>query len=119
MSSVPTKVATTGLRLYTYQGDDATIIQCRGPLTAEHCQALTSHVKRVIPHSKRIILDLNEVTRMDSAGLGAIAGLYASAGQAECEFFLINYNKSVRDLLRITNLLSVFESGARTGVRFL
>ncbi len=119
MSANPSAVATMGLRVYAYKADDATIVQCGGTLTAEHCEALMSEVKHLIPHSKRIILDLNEVTRMDSAGLGAIAGLYASAGSAGCEFVLINYNKTVRDLLKITNLLSVFEACARTGARFL
>jgi anti-anti-sigma regulatory factor len=45
-------------------------------------------------------------------------GLYVSARKAKCELALINYNKSIKELLGITNLLSVFEDCARTGVRF-
>lgn len=118
MSPDPPEVAATGLRLYTYSRDDATIIQCAGRLTAEHSDALKTHVKSVIPHTKRIILDLNEVTRMDSAGLGAVVGLYTSARKGKCDFLLINYNKSIKDLLGLTNLLSVFEACAQTGARF-
>jgi anti-anti-sigma factor len=44
---------------------------------------------------------------MDSAGLGAIVGLYVSARNAKCDLLLINYNSSIEDLLRIAHLLSV------------
>jgi anti-sigma B factor antagonist len=118
MSPDPPEVATTGLRLHTYTRDDATVIQCAGRLTSEHSETLKNHVKSVIPHARRIVLDLNEVTRMDSAGLGAVVGAYTSARKGKCDFLLINYNKSIKDLLGLTNLLSVFEACARTNTRF-
>jgi anti-anti-sigma factor len=106
------------LRLQTQHRDDATVIECAGSLTLENVAALKSHGKTVIPQSRRIVLDLKEVTRMDSAGLGAVVGLYVSARRAKCDLLLINYNKSIRDLLGITQLLSVFESCAQSGMRF-
>lgn len=118
MSPDPPKAAPSGLRLQTIQQDDATVIQCAGSLTLEHAAALKSQGKTVIPHARRIVVDLKEVTRMDSAGLGAVVGLYVSARKAKCEFLLINYNNSIRDLLGITHLLSVFEACARSGIRF-
>ena len=118
MSPDPPEVAATGLKLQTYTRDDATFIQCAGRLTAENSETLKNHVKSVIPHAKRIVLDLNDVTRMDSAGLGAVVGAYTSARKGKCDFLLINYNKSIKDLLGLTNLLSVFEACARTNTRF-
>lgn len=118
MSPEPPEVATTGLRLHTYTRVDSTIIQCAGKLTAEHSEGLKILVKSMIPHTKRIILDLKEVTRMDSAGLGTVVGLYTSARKGKCDFLLINYNKSIKDLLGLTNLLSVFEACAQMGARF-
>ena len=118
MSPDPQEAATSGLRLQTHQQGDDTVIQCSGRLTVEHAAALKSHGKSVIPQSKRIVLDLKEVTRMDSAGLGAVVGLYVSARKAKCDFLLINYNKSIRDLLGITHLLSVFETCAESNMRF-
>ena len=102
-------------RLDTSTWNDATVVKCFGSLTMEHCAVLAADVKKMIPHSKRIVLDLNEVTRMDSSGLGAIVGLYISARKVKCELLLINYNKSVRQLLGLTNLLSVFESCGQIG----
>ncbi|HLW80673.1 MAG TPA: STAS domain-containing protein [Candidatus Acidoferrales bacterium] len=110
--------ASTALRWQTDTQSDCTVIHCAGGLTAEHSAELKNYVKDLMPCSKQIVLDLKEVTRMDSAGLGIIVGLYVSARKAKCGFVLINYNKSIRDLLGITNLLSVFEACGRNGVRF-
>ncbi|MGH9737893.1 MAG: STAS domain-containing protein [Candidatus Acidiferrales bacterium] len=110
-------VATSGLKLQTIKRDDATVIQCTGKLTSEYAAALKTYVKDAIPQAKRIVLDLAEVTKMDSLGLGTLVGLYVSARKAKCELALVNYNQSIKELLGITNLLSVFEDCARTGMR--
>jgi anti-anti-sigma factor len=110
-------VPMSNLILETRPWDDAVIVECKGRLTAEHSEAMKSRVRSLLPATRRIIIDLREVTRMDSAGLGAIVGLYISAKKCGCELVLINYNKSIRDLLGLTNLLSVFESCAHSGMR--
>jgi anti-anti-sigma factor len=117
MSPEPAAISAAGFRMRTDAREDAIIIYCIGRLTSEHTDALKTHVRDTLPHTKRIVLDLNELIRMDSAGLGAIVGLYVSAKKEKCELLLINYNKSVRDLLGLTSLLSMFEDCARTGMR--
>lgn len=107
----------TDLQLQTLKRADATVIQCAGRLTSEHAAALKTYVKDTMPHTNRIVLDLAEVTKMDSVGLGAIVGLYVSARKAKCELVMVNYNKSIKELLGITNLLSIFEDCAQTGMR--
>ncbi|HEY6443137.1 MAG TPA: STAS domain-containing protein [Candidatus Acidoferrales bacterium] len=110
-------VPISNLILETRPWDDAMIVECKGRLTVEHSEALKNRVRSLLPASRRIIIDLREVTRMDSSGLGVIVGLYISAKKCGCELVLINYNKSIRDLLGLTNLLSVFESCAQSGMR--
>ena len=117
MSPDPAAVSATGFRMHTETREDATVVHCSGQLTSEHSGALKTHVKGVFPHAKRIVLDLRELNRMDSSGLGAIVGLYVSAKKENCEFLLINYNSAIRDLLGVTNVLSMFEDCARTGMR--
>lgn len=107
MSPDPANAASTGLRLETHRRDDATVIECAGRLTLEHAEVLKNLGKTLIPQSSRIVLDFREITRMDSAGLGAVVGLYVSARNAKCDFLLINYNSSIEDLLGMTHLLSV------------
>ena len=71
----------------------------------------------MLPHTKRIVLDLTGLTYMDSMGLGAIASLYVSARTAGCRLELINLSKRVRELFSITNMLSLFEVCGDNSVR--
>ena len=117
MSPDPTVIPNSRLKLHTHTREDATVIQCTGGLTAENAEALKVHVKGMIPHTKVIVLDLQELTRMDSGGLGTVVGLYISAKKANCQLMMVNYNKGIKDLLGLTNLLSIFEACAQTGTR--
>lgn len=117
MSPEPAASSTAGFTMRTDTRDDAIVVFCIGRLTSEHASTLKTHVRGKLPHAKRIVLDLSELNRMDSSGLGAIVGLYVSAKKENCEFLLINYNSAIRDLLGITNVLSMFEDCGRTGMR--
>ena len=117
MSTNPAPVPASALQFHTYSWHDATVVQCTGRLTIEHTDKLKAHVRSLMPNAKGIIIDLQSVDRMDSAGLGALVALYISAKKANCEFLLANYNQSIKALLGLTNLLSVFETCAQTGMR--
>jgi anti-anti-sigma factor len=117
MSPEQAASSTAGFMMRTDDRENEIVIFCIGRLTSEHAVTLKTHVRGKIPHTKRIVLDLNELSRMDSSGLGAIVGLYVSAKKENREFLLINYNSAIRDLLGITNVLSMFEDCGRTGMR--
>ena len=110
MPTSPPSVAASRLRLRLYTTDDSTVVACSGRLTADVTAMLKQEVKALLPHTRRIVLDMSDLTHMDSSGLGAIVGLYVSARGAKCELRLINLNKQVRELLGLTNLLSMFEA---------
>jgi anti-anti-sigma factor len=105
------------LKLETSAWEDAQVVKCSGRLTSEHSQALKNHVQALLPNTKRIILDLKEVTRMDSSGLGALVAVYVSAKKSKRTLLVLNYNKSIRDLLGLANLLSIFEQCAEVDMR--
>ena len=109
MSAGPADAEAPLLTLRTYVEGDATIVQCTGKLTAGYTSILRDEVKRLIPESKKIILDLTGLTLMDSLGLGTIVGLYVSAKASGTALILINLSPRVRDLFRITNVWSVLE----------
>jgi len=109
MSADPGDAPAPSLSLRTYAEGDATVVHCTGKLTAGLTGILRDEVKRLIPQSKKIVLDLTDLTQMDSLGLGTIVGLYVSAKAAGSTLILINLSQRVRELFRITNVWSVLE----------
>jgi anti-sigma B factor antagonist len=97
--------------------EDAVVVHCRGMLTAGYTDLLHAEVKARMPLTKRLVLDLTNLTYMDSMGLGAIASLYVSARSAGCRLELINLSKRIRELFSITNMLSLFEVCGDNSIR--
>jgi anti-sigma B factor antagonist len=116
MANYPEKISAGQLKLDTYAVGGAIVVKCSGRLTAENSGALKSHVRSMIPNEKRIVLDLSDLAAMDSSGLGTVVGLYVSARHAKSELQLVNLSKKVRELLGLSNLLSVFEDCGKYGV---
>jgi anti-sigma B factor antagonist len=89
-------------------GETVTVL-CRGKVVSNTAPILQDEVRRLIAQFNMIVLDLTDVSYMDSSGLGALVGLYVSAKRAGKQLKLINLSDRVRDMMRVTNLLSVFE----------
>jgi anti-anti-sigma factor len=70
---------------------------------------LQTKVRSFIPEVKRIVLDLTDVSYIDSSGLGALVSIYMSARRQHCELKLINLSRRLQQLFHITKLSSVFE----------
>jgi len=58
---------------------------------------------------KKVLLNLGEVSYVDSAGLGEIVQSYATVTKNGGKLKLLNVTKRIKDLLSITKLLTVFE----------
>jgi anti-sigma B factor antagonist len=98
------------LRLDVERSADATTVHCYGKLNSSTAPELKSLVRPMIPDARRIVLDLSGVEYMDSTGLATLVGLYTSAvASKNCQLQLKDLTPRVRELLRITKLLSVFE----------
>ncbi len=91
-----------------FPAGDLAVVRCHGKLVAGVTDVLYADVSQLIPDTKRIVLDLTDLTHMDSIGLGTVVRLYVSARSAGCDLKLINLGMRIRQLLRISNLLSVF-----------
>jgi anti-sigma B factor antagonist len=116
MSTDPS-ISAYALHLHTDAGDDATVVRCAGRLTNETSPLLKSEIKALLLSKGRVILDLTDLSYMDSSGLGALVGLYISAKSASCALELVNLSPRIRQLLSLTNVLGVFESCGRYGTR--
>jgi anti-sigma B factor antagonist len=92
-----------------YAEGDAMVVKCGGKLVAGVTDELRAEVKDLIPKTKRIILDLTDLEKMDSMGLGTVVGLYVSAKAAGCNLVLVNLSQRIRQMMRITSVWSVLE----------
>jgi anti-sigma B factor antagonist len=57
-----------------------------------------------------LLIDLSEVSYVDSAGLGELVQTYVTAKNRGGRLRLLNPTKRLKDLLVVTKLLTVFES---------
>jgi anti-sigma B factor antagonist len=93
------------------------VVRCSGRLVAGVNDRLYAEVSQLIPSSQRIVLDFTDLTHMDSMGLGTLVRLYVSAKSAGCVLDLMNVGKSVRQLLGITHMMSVFQTIGENNIR--
>ena len=84
------------------------VVRLRGKLLAGMGGQLYSTVCPLIPECKRIVMDLGDLSYMDSMGLGTLVRLYVSAKANGCSLELTHLGKRVRELLGMTHLLGVF-----------
>lgn len=88
-----------------------TTIKCHGRLVSDTAAQIKDVVKPVIKSGGRIVLDLTDVSYLDSSGLGTLVGLKVSAiNEGYCTLELVNLTPRVQELLRITNLKQLFAS---------
>ena len=64
----------------------------------------------VFQGNKKVILNLGNVSYMDSSGLGEMVACHGSAVRGGGEVKLANTGKKIKDLLIMTKLLTVFDS---------
>ncbi len=95
---------------------DATVVHCRGRLVAGLCGEFYDKIHAFIPGNKRIVLDLTNLAFVDSMGMGTLVRLYVSAKSGGSRLELINLGKQIREVLGITNLLSLFGDMCEKGV---
>ena len=109
--------ATAVLTINIQHAGNTAVVHCGGKLVAGVGDILFTKVRQLMPDTKRIVLDLTNLTRVDSMGLGTLVRLYVSARSAGCELELINLGKQVRTLLGTTGLMSVFVVIGEHGIK--
>jgi anti-sigma B factor antagonist len=104
------KESTLKLSLETrYQGD-IIIVHCQGRIVyRDEAAALSRVVGEVMPHARKLVLDLSGVSSIDSAGIGELALLYTWSQRENTDFKVAGPNSLVRNLLDLTNLNSVLQ----------
>ena len=110
--------AATSLEIAVEHCDDYLVVRCKGRLVAGVTDRFYREVGELIPGRQRIVLDMAELTHMDSMGIGTLVRLYVSGKSAGCALQLKNIGKSVRQLLGVTHLIGVLAVVGENNIRF-
>jgi anti-sigma B factor antagonist len=91
---------------------DVMILDVTGKLTiGEGDELLKDKINSLIQQGhKKLILNLEGVPYVDSAGLGEIVRTYTTVSRQGGNLKLLNLTKRIEDLLSITKLLTVFDT---------
>ena len=90
--------------------DDVTVLHLRGRLVLEDGEvALGNHIDRLLQQERlRLVLDLREVTYIDSAGLGLLVSRYVRARRRGGDVRFVHLTERSTRLMNITKLSDVF-----------
>jgi len=99
------------LKTKTRQVDGVAVVDVSGRITlGEETQLLRETVQRVLEGGqKEILLNLGEVSFIDSAGLGELVSAFTSVRNRGGDLKLLKLTTRVHDLLQITKLYTVFD----------
>lgn len=98
------------MKITEYVGNNIVIIEPHGRLTLETAQFFRNAlVKRIDGGWHGLILDLQNIDYLDSAGLGALAHAYTSCSTHGMRLVFVHVFGKNRELLALTKLLTVFD----------
>jgi len=99
------------LQIVEDEKDGVTVLTLSGRVQlGDESSQLRNEIKDVLGKGKtRLVVDLGDVSYIDSAGLGTLVSGYTSAQNQGASMKLANLTKRFREQLHITKLVTVFE----------
>lgn len=93
------------------QNGDVCLVDVGGKITlGDGSVAVREVVKKLVADgTKKIVLNLGDVTYIDSSGIGELVSAFTTVSNSGGGLKLLNLTKRVQDLLQITKLYTVFE----------
>jgi anti-sigma B factor antagonist len=101
------------LTLQNQKIGDVVVIRCRGRIVAgAEISALQLEIETLTRMTKKVVLQLEEVSFMDSAGLGALVRLFGVLRAGGGELKLCQLSSFLLQVLQVTNLHGIFPTYA-------
>ena len=93
------------------QVEGVTVVDMSGRITlGEGSVVLRDTIRDLVRKGqKKILLNLGDVTYIDSSGIGELVSAFTAVRREGGELKLLNLTKKVHDLLQITKLYTVFD----------
>jgi len=92
--------------------NEVTVLDLKGKMTlGEGDELLKDKINSLLASGKKkLLLNLEGVPYIDSAGLGEVVRTYTTVSRQGGSLKLLNLTKRIEDLLSITKLLTVFDT---------
>lgn len=91
------------------ESNSGLIIKVKENIIAENCSDLRNIIiDQIKKNNINFILDLKETNFIDSAGLGVIIGLRSTMNSKKGSLQLINLNKRILEIFKITRIDKIF-----------
>jgi anti-sigma B factor antagonist len=99
------------MKTSTRQVNGVTVVDLSGRITlGEGSVVLRDTIRDLVGKGdKKILLNLGDVSYIDSSGIGELVSAYTTVRNQGGELKLLNLTKKVHDLLQITKLYTVFD----------
>ena len=99
------------VKLSSRQVGDVSVVDVAGRITlGEGSTALRDTLRDMVAkNQKKILLNLGEVSYIDSSGIGELVSGFTSVTNSGGQLKLLGLTKRVKDLLQITKLYTVFD----------
>jgi anti-sigma B factor antagonist len=99
------------IKLSSRQVGDVTVVDAAGRITlGEGSSALRDMLRDMVAKGqKKILLNLSEVSYIDSSGIGELVSGFTTVTNQGGSLKLLGLTKRVKDLLQITKLYTVFD----------
>jgi anti-sigma B factor antagonist len=103
--------STVALKMNVREVDGVGVVGLEGRVVlGEESNALREQVKSMLAAGqKKIVLNMDHVTYIDSAGLGTLVAAHHSARTQGASLKLSNLGSRFQEILQVTKLLTVFE----------
>ena len=100
------------LNINERQAGDVTVLDMSGKITiGEGSVALRTAIRRLLEEGKkRILLNLAQVSYIDSSGIGELVSSFTAVKKEGGTLKLLKLTQKIQDLLAITKLLTVFDT---------
>jgi len=91
--------------------DNVTVVDASGRITlGQETELLRDTIQRLLGEGqKNVLLNLGDVSFIDSAGIGELVSAFTSARNRGGELKLLKLTRKVRDVVQITKLYTVFD----------
>jgi len=99
------------LKMNSREAEGINVVQLEGRIVlGEESNALREKVKNLLNENrKKIVMNMDNVTYIDSAGLGTLVAAFHSARAQGAALKLSNLGSKFQEVLQVTKLMTVFE----------